>query len=306
MKAKLALLSCIVVFFSQLGMVLADEPLRVATTLSSYADIARSIGGEYVTVSYIAPPSFNPHFIEPKPSDVLKVKRCALFIHSGLDLEAWRGPLIDAAARSDLRSGGAAQLDLSEGIRLLEVPDRQISRAEGDIHLFGNPHYWIDPRNGEVIARAIAARLASMDAVHAGQYDANLQNFLSTLRTGESHWREALKKLHGSEFIGYHNEWVYLMDFAGMTMSRFIEPKPGIPPSAKHLEELQTYARDHRVSGFIRASFYPKEATDFLANKTGLPTLTLCQNVGEIPECPDYVTMVGYNVAQLQKGSSHD
>ncbi|MBI4227822.1 MAG: zinc ABC transporter substrate-binding protein, partial [Candidatus Omnitrophica bacterium] len=120
----------------------AAPPVRVAATLSTFAEIVKQIGGEHVEASVIAPPRFNAHFIEPRPSDVLKVKKADLFVHAGLDLEVWRAPLLDAAGNAQVFPGQPGELDLSRGIALLEIPDRPLSRVMGDIHLYGNPHYW--------------------------------------------------------------------------------------------------------------------------------------------------------------------
>ncbi len=280
---------------------LAELPIKVCTTLSSYADIAKTIGGDRIEVSFVAPPRFNPHFIEARPSDVLKIKRADLFIHSGLDLEAWRGPLLDAVAKSEFREGGARQVDLSEGISLLEVPSGQVSRAEGDIHMFGNPHYWPDPRNGVVIAKHIAAKLSEIDPAGAAEYSKNLGVFLNALTTKMHSWSEALKPYAGKEVIGYHNEWPYLMSFAGLSMTQFLEPKPGIPPGPQHLAELESFIKAKSVRVLIQASYFPTEAGDYLQDKTGIKVLSLCQNVGELPECKDYVSMIDYDLNQIVK-----
>src|SRR3989338_7024971 len=143
MKQNRILTSCLSIFLmgGAPAAQAADQPLRVVPSLSTFADLVKVIGAEYVDVSSIAPPKFNPHFIEPKPSDVLKVKRADLFIHAGLDLELWRWPLLDAAGNTKLFAGSPGQLDLAQGIPLLEVPSRAVTRAEGDIHIYGNPHY---------------------------------------------------------------------------------------------------------------------------------------------------------------------
>ncbi|MBN4046891.1 metal ABC transporter substrate-binding protein, partial [bacterium AH-315-P07] len=122
-------------------------PLKVVATLSTFGDLVKQIGGEHVSVSVIAPPTFNPHFIEPKPSDVLRVKKADLYVYSGLDLEVWSDPLLIAAANPKVRAGGAGHLKLSNGVRLLEVPRANVTRAEGDIHAYGNPHFWLAPDN---------------------------------------------------------------------------------------------------------------------------------------------------------------
>ncbi len=284
----------------------AESPLKVTTTLSSYADIAKTIGGDLVEVKYVASPRFNPHFIEPKPSDVLKVKNSDLFIHSGLDLEAWRSPLIDAAGRADIRQSGERQLDLSAGIKLLEIPDRQVSRAEGDIHLFGNPHYWLDPRNGKIIADEIATKLSSLDSKHKDEYQKNLTAFQAKIDEKISVWIEQLAPFRGQELIGYHNEWAYLMNFSGLTMKYFLEPKPGIPPTPQQIEFIIRYANEQKVKAIIKAIFNPEEAAVSVANRTKVKVLTLCQNVGEIAQASDYVAMIDYNISKIVEAMHND
>ncbi|MCB0336157.1 MAG: zinc ABC transporter substrate-binding protein, partial [Bdellovibrionales bacterium] len=135
-------------FVSNFAFAEPIKKLTIVTTISTFADIAASVGGEYVETSSIASPRFNTHFIEPKPTDVLRLKRADLFIHGGLDLEMWRDPLVNASGRPDFRVGGERQLDVSSSVTLLDLPSGPLSRASGDIHLYGNPHYWQDPKNG--------------------------------------------------------------------------------------------------------------------------------------------------------------
>ena len=277
----------------------AQEPLRVVTTLSSYAAIAKTIGGETVDVSYIAPARFDPHFIEPKPSDVLKLKRADLFIHSGLDLEAWREPLVNAAARAEIRSGGEAELDLSQRISLLEVPIGTISRAAGDIHVFGNPHYWLDPRNGIVIAEDIAAKLIKLNPQSSEVYQHNLSSFRFELAQKIQDWQRKLAPYQGKELVGYHNGWVYLVKFCGLKMEMFVETKPGIPPTPKHLGELMEYIRGHKITVGVFAQYNSKDAADRLSAETNLKITTLVQNVGEMENTDDYLKMMDYNMKQL-------
>lgn len=285
-------------------LVLAENPIRVVTTLSSYADIAKTIGEERIEVSSVASPRFNPHFIEPRPSDVLKLKKADLFIHSGLDLEAWRGPLLDAAAKAEFREGGAKQLNLSQGIPLLEVPSGQVSRAEGDIHQFGNPHYWIDPNNGLIIAQHICQKLSEIDPGSASFYRENLQRFEQVLGTKILQWKVVLAPYKGQALVGYHNEWPYLMSFLSLQMTNFIEPKPGIPPGPQHLEQLVKYIKAQNAKAVVQTTYFSSEAGEFLQKKTGIKVLSLCQNVGELPECSDYVKMIDYAVTQIASALS--
>ncbi len=277
----------------------ASAQLKVVTTLSSYADIVKNIGADLVEVKYVASPKFNPHFIEPRPSDILKVKNADLFIHSGLDLEAWRGPLVDAAANADIRTGGSKELDLSLGISLLEVPDKPISRAEGDIHIFGNPHYWTDPRNGLIIAKEIAAKLILVDPKNQSVYHANLDSFVNKLQERINYWQDALSPYQGKELIGYHNEWIYLIKFAGLKMDKYLEPKAGIPPTAKQITFISDYSKANNIKGIVQATFYPKDAAEEIGSKTGAKVIMLCQNVEELKEVDSYIKMIDYNLSQI-------
>ena len=275
------------------------KALNVVTTMSSFADLAKIIGGAHVNVSYVASPKFNPHFIEPKPSDVLRVKRAELFIHAGLDLEAWRGPLLDAAGNRSVMPGGDRELDLSRGIALLEVPTSPVSRSQGDIHLYGNPHYWVDPENGQAIAVRIAEKLSALDPANAADYQNNLQAFTQKLDAKMAQWRKSLAAISGKELIGYHNEWPYLLQFAGLKMEQFLEPRPGIPPTPKQVEFITQYVQSKGIKALVISSYFPRDSADVIAKRTGVHVVELVQSVGEVTQAGDYIAMTDYNISQL-------
>ncbi len=277
----------------------AAKPLRVVATLTTFADLVKTIGGDQVEVTAIAPPQFNPHFIEPKPSDVLRVKRADLLVHAGLDLELWRGPLLDAAGNTKLFPGQPGELDLSQGIALLEVPTHTVSRSEGDIHLFGNPHYWVDPENAIIIAKTIATKLSEIDPEHASMYDERMRAWTRHLGQRMDAWHQQLAPYQGQELVGYHNEWPYLMRFAGLKMEQFLEPKPGIPPTPKQIEFLQRYMTAKHVRGVVQSPYFPPQAAQALTRRTGAKIVLLCQSVREVKEATDYLAMIEYNVVQL-------
>lgn len=285
----------------QLGVAeLRADQLKVVTTLSTFADLVEAVGGERIEVSSIASPRFNPHFIEPRPSDVLRVRRADLFVHGGLDLEVWRGSLVDAAARPDVRPGGKRELGLAEGVHLLNVPS-SLSRAQGDVHQFGNPHYWHSPANGVVMAETIARKLSELDTDGARYYHERLEEFRKELSAGMERWKQMLAPYRGRELVGYHDEWAYLMAFGGLTMEQFLEPKPGIPPSPQHLLTIERYIRSRGITGIVQATFYSLRAARSLAEATGANVVLLCQNVDELRECSSYRNMLDYNVAQIVK-----
>lgn len=276
-----------------------EQPLKVAATLSTFADLVKQVGGDRVEVSTIAPPRFNPHFIEPRPSDVLKVKKADLLVHAGLDLEVWRGPLIDAAGNPRAFPGQPGELDLSKGIALLEVPDKPLSRLMGDIHLFGNPHYWTSPENGRIMVRAIAEKLVEMDPAHAEEYRERLSGFLARLDGKIAEWKQLCLGLKGKEVVAYHNQWPYLAQFTGIKVEQFLEPKPGVPPSPKHLGFLEQYMKERGIRAIIQPTYFQKGSSEALARRVGGEVVILCEGVKELPEASDYIAFVDYNVRQL-------
>jgi len=297
-RLHLVLAGCLLIGSARVAEA-SGKPLKVVATLSTFADLIKTIGADRVDVSAIASPKFDPHFIEPKPSDVLNVKRADLFVHAGLDLELWRGPLLDAAGNTKLFPGQPGELDLSQGIALLEVPTTAVSRAQGDIHLYGNPHYWTDPENAKPMARTIAEKLSALDPASAADYRRRLAAFVARVDERIVAWRNRFTACHDREFVGYHNAWPYLMRFIGLRMEQFLEPKPGIPPTPRQVEFIEHYVTTHHVAGIVQPTYAPKQTAEAIAKRTGTPVIRLCQNVHELPACSDYLAMADYNVNQL-------
>jgi zinc/manganese transport system substrate-binding protein len=279
----------------------AEAKLKVVTTLSTFADLVKTIGQDEVDVSYVASPRFNPHFIEPKPSDVLKVKRANLFVHAGLDLELWRWPLVDAAGNTEVRPGGSRELDLSQGIRLLEVPEVALTRAAGDIHIYGNPHYWVNPENAKIMTQSICDKLCAIDPAHCEVYQKNMRDFHARLDRKISEWKEKIKPFNGKEVVGYHNSWPYMMEFLGLKMKYFLEPKPGIPPTPRQIELVEQRISNGQIPAIIQPTYYPRDAANAVSKKTGAKVVFLCENVGELPETSNYIQLIEYDVEQLLK-----
>lgn len=277
----------------------ADEKLKVVATLPTFAALVQEVGGSAVEVSSVASPRFNPHFIEPKPSDVLRIKRADLFVHSGLDLEVWREPLLNAVGKPEFRGSGRGQLDLSEGIQLLKVPASPVSRSQGDIHQFGNPHFWIGPQNGAIMVERIAAKLSELDPSRSSTYHSRAQEFNRVLVAKIEAWKKKGLAINGKNVAGYHDEWAYLMEFLGLRMEHFLEPKPGIPPSPQHLRGLKSDISSKGIAAIIQSTYVARESADNLGKETGTPVLLLCQSVGELPQCSDYLSMMQYNIESI-------
>lgn len=300
------IVSILLFIFLSTGSAVAADPVRVVATLETFADIARKVGGDRVSVVAIAKPNFNPHFIEPRPTDVMRTKKADLFIHGGADLEAWRDPLLEAVGKPELKPGGAQSVNLSEGITLLDVPSLSTTRAAGDIHAYGNPHYWLDPYNGILMSETIAKALCRYDIAHCDEYHRNQRAFVEGVKNSIKAWEELSKKVKGKNFIAYHDELPYFARFLGMKIVGLIEPKPGIPPGPKHMQMLMEIIKELDVVAIVQATFYPSDAAESLQRSTGVSLFRLCQGVGEIPECKSYLDIFDYNISQILRASSEN
>lgn len=260
------------------------SPLKVVATTTTFAEIVRRIGGDRVEVKSIASPKFNIHFIQPRPSDVRKTANADLFVHGGLDLEAWVDPLLQAAGKPALFRGAPRNLDLSEGVRLLKIPDHHHTRAEGDIHLFGNPHYQMSPENARHAAGLIEAKLAELDPSNASAFAARRAEFERQMDAKIAEWKSLCASCVGKEVISFHDDFAYLADFLGLHSEKFLEPKPGVPPSPKHLAELEAYAREKGVRAIVLPSYYERGTADAFARRIGASVVLVGQNAGELPK----------------------
>src|SRR5262250_2056497 len=182
--------------------------IKVVTTLTDLKSITEFIGGNKVSVSSIATGYQNPHFVDPKPSYIIALSSADLFVTIGLDLEiGWSPQLLASSRNTKIQKGAPGYVDASAGIGLLQVPS-SANRAEGDIHIYGNPHYWLDPLNGKVIARNIANGLERVDPSNKSTYEANLQAFFKKIDDKMKEWQSKMAPFKGTKLIAYHNEWV--------------------------------------------------------------------------------------------------
>jgi zinc/manganese transport system substrate-binding protein len=266
--------------------------------MTTFGELAREIAGDKAEVTVIASPKFNPHFIQPKPSDVRKVAKADAFVFAGLDLEAWVDPLLEAAGKPDLFRGAARNIDLSEGVPLVDVPER-LDRSKGDLHAFGNPHYWTSPENARRMAATLARRLGEIDPANAPVYDANDKRFERKLDQKIAEWKSECSHCSGKEIVSYHQDIEYLADFLGLTVRMFVEPKPGIPPGPQHMAELESAMRERSVHVITMPTYYSRSAVETLAAKTGSKIAIIVQNVGEVPQAKDIWSYYDYNVGTL-------
>ena len=273
--------------------------IKVVTTTTDTKSIAEIIGGDKVSVSSIATGYQNPHFVDPKPSYIIGLTKADLFVTIGLDLETgWSPQLLSSSRNNKIQKGSAGYVDASEGISLLQVPS-SLNRAEGDIHIYGNPHYWLDPMNGKVIARNIANGLERVDPSNKSVYEKNLQAFYSKIDTKMKEWQSKMASFKGSKIIAYHNEWVYFETRFGLQIVDFMEPKPGIPPTPSQLVKVIKEIKANNIKVIISSPYFTTSSSDVVAKQTGVKVLTLATSVGGFDSVKNYFDLFDYNINQL-------
>ncbi len=281
-------------------IVSAQSPLRVVTTTTDLAAIAASVGGERVSVQSFSLGVQDPHYVEPKPSLVLQLREADLFAQIGLQLEiGWAPLLLDQARRPRLQPGGEGHLDLSAYVEVRDVPVSRVTRGQGDVHPFGNPHYWLDPNNGLRIAEAFATRFEELDPAGAAEYRRNLSAFQEQLRSAMVRWEGLLEPVRGRPLVAYHRSWNYFAAFAGVDILDYIEPRPGIAPSPQHLAELVTRMRGASVGLIVMEPFYDARVPEAVAARSGAHVLVLPSSVGGSEGVDEYIALLEHNVTIL-------
>ena len=278
----------------------ATATVRVVSRIQDFASIADSVGGKRVETFSLSRGYQDPHFVEPKPSFILKLSRADLLIVAGLELEVgYLPPLLDQSRNEKIRPGAPGYLDASIGCDLLERPTGVVTRAMGDVHPFGNPHYWLDPNNGRVIARAIATKLSALDPSGAAEYRSNLAEFEAKLADAEKRWETALGPYAGTELVTYHNSWPNFLKRFRLKAAGYIEPKPGIPPSPSHTVELINLMNARKVPVILMEPYFDERTPRAVAQKTGATLLRFVPSVGGVPQAKDYIALFDYDVKIL-------
>lgn len=292
-----------------LGSCAFPRPARAAITVVAatpdLADIAKQVGGDRVTVSSVARPNQDLHMIEPRPSDVLRIKRADLVVRVGMDLDLWMDALLNAAANGRVSRGAPGYVDASVGIRKLEVPREQISGASGDIHVYGNPHYWLDPLNGEIISASILEGLKRVSPAEADYFERNRRRFVANLHAAVQRWQERMAPYRGRKIVIYHDSWPYFVHRFGLKILGCIEPKPGIPPTASHIASLIDRIRAEKQPVVIAdAAYYPDKAAKTIAARTGARFVVIPSSVGGERGADDYISLFDHIVDSLAKAFS--
>lgn len=293
---KISILSLFIFCISSFSFA---DTIKIVTTTTDMKSIAEFIGGNKVSATSIATGYQNPHFVDPKPSYIISLTKADLFVTVGLDLETgWSPQLLTSSRNTKIQKGAAGYVDASVGVNLLQVPT-SANRAEGDIHIYGNPHYWLDPLNGKIIARNIANGLERVDPSNRSFYEANLVAFNNKIDMKLKEWQGKMTAYKGSKIIAYHNEWVYFETRFGLQIVDFMEPKPGIPPTPSQLVKVINEVAANKIKVIISSPYFTTSSSDVVAKQTGVKELTLATSVGAFDSVKDYFGLFDYNIDHL-------
>jgi zinc/manganese transport system substrate-binding protein len=276
--------------------------LKVVTATTDLAAFAAEVGGDRIEVQSIARGYQDPHFVEPKPSFLLKLRRADLLIVVGLQLEiGWLPPLIAQCGNPDIQAGAKGYLDASQFAEILEIPAGVVTRAMGDVHPFGNPHYWLDPENGRKIARGIQQKLAEMQPQDSAYFEARFQAFSKRLEAAEKVWEAEMKPFQGRKVVTYHRSWPNFLKRFGLVSAGEIEPRPGIPPSPRHTVELIQMMRRDNVKVVVVEPYFDLKTPKAIARETGAQVVVTLPSVGGEKEVTDYFQLFDYDIALLTR-----
>ncbi|MCK5820681.1 MAG: zinc ABC transporter substrate-binding protein [Bacteroidales bacterium] len=326
-----------------LSSITLQSQIRVVCSFSDYAGIVKEIGKDKVSVEYIGQGTQDPHFIPPKPSFAMMLKRADMWITTGMDLEVWSTTLLDKARNKKVMDGAEGFVSVSDGVRILHKVEKA-DRTEGDVHLMGNPHITTGPMNWKIIADNITIGLIKVDPSNSSFYQSNRDNFkhqvdlalfgseLVEMFTGDAlvkmldngtlmtfldndyegeklmnklgGWLKEAMPLRGMRFVAYHKNWAYFAETFGMEIAGYIEPKPGIPPSAKHVQYISKLIKEQDIKVMLVASYFEKKSPQMIENKTGVHALYLPLFVGGIEEAGTSFELVNYWIKEIMKATN--
>jgi len=275
----------------------AASKLKIVTATTDLAEFAQQVGGDRVEVEAIARGYQDPHFVEAKPSFLLKLRHADLLIVVGLQLEiGWLPPLITQCGNPNVQIGAKGYLDASQFAEIMEIPTTTVTRAMGDVHPFGNPHYWLDPENGRRIAQGIQKKLAEMQPADAAYFDQRFQDFSKRLTEAEKRWDAQMQPYRGRKVITYHRSWPNFLKRFGLIAAAEIEPRPGIPPSPGHTLELIQLMRRENIKVILVEPYFDLKTPNSIARETGGQVVVMLPSVGGEKEVTDYFQLFDYDI----------
>lgn len=280
----------------------AAGKIKVMASTTDLAALATEVGGDKVSVDAIARGYQDPHFVEAKPSFLLKLRQADLLVVVGLELEVgWLPPLINQCGNPRIQPAAQGYFDASRFSEILEIPTTQVSRAMGDVHPLGNPHYWLDPQNGMRIAAGLAQKFSQINPGDAAYFQARLADFKKRLAAAEQRWDAQMKPYRGRKVVTYHQSWPNFMKRFGLYVADYVEPRPGIPPSPRHVVELIALMKREHAKLILVEPYFDLKTPQSVARETGGQVVVLMPSVGGNKDVGDYIKLFDYDVNMLVK-----
>jgi len=274
----------------------AKGQLKVVTSTEDLASLAREVGGDRISVEALARGYQDAHFVEAKPSFIAKVHSADLVISVGLQLEiGWLPPLITQSRNPSVQPGAAGYLEASQFADVLEKPTGGVSRAQGDIHPMGNPHFWLDPSNGRAVAQGIANKFAALRPADAAYFADRYKDFASRLAQAEKGWDQKMAPYRGRKVITFHQSWPNFAKRFGIEVAGYVEPKPGIPPTPSHSLELIGLMKSQNIKVIWVEPYFDTKTPDSIAHTVGGEAIVLLPSVGGVPKVTDYFKLFDYD-----------
>jgi zinc/manganese transport system substrate-binding protein len=278
----------------------AHAALSVVATTEDLASLAREVGGDKIAVESLSRGYQDPHFVEAKPSFVFRLNKAQLLIAVGRELEiGWLPPLITQSRNAKVQPGAEGYLDASLTAKILDIPTGQITRAMGDVHPQGNPHYWLDPDNGRRVAKAIEKKLSGLDPANAAYYAQREADFERRLTAADKDWQARMAPYKGVKIVTYHRSWPNFADHFGLDVMGYVEPRPGIPPSPSHTLDLIKAMKEQGVKIILVEPYFDLKTPNSIARETGAKVLVLPPSVGGVKEVTDYLKLFDYDIRVL-------
>ena len=279
---------------------LAQGKLNVVTTTEDLASIARDVGGDRITVEAMAKGYQDPHFVEAKPSFILKLQKADVLIVVGRDLEiGWLPPLIQQSRNSRIQPGSEGYLDASMHASILEIPAGQVTRAMGDVHPQGNPHYWLDPENGKRIAKDIADKLSQQRPNDRAAFEQGLATFTARVDDGVKRWLAQMAPFKGMKVVTYHRSFPNFAARFGLDIIGYVEPKPGIPPTPQHTLDLINEMKRQNIKLVLIEPYFDSKTPNSIGRATGAEVVVLPPSVGGVKEAADFIKLFDYDINLL-------
>jgi len=278
------------------------KKLNVVTSTTDMAALTQEVGGDKVNVESIAKGYQDPHFVEAKPSFLLKLRQADLLISVGLQLEiGWLPPLITQSGNPRIQVGAPGYLDASQFAEILEIPQGTVTRAEGDVHPLGNPHYWLDPDNGRRIARGIAGKLSDLDPQDAAYFQQRFQDFDKRLTAAEQKWDSEMQPYRGRKLVTYHRSFPNFAKHFGLDVIGYVEPRPGIPPTPSHTLELIQLMKRENCKVVLVEPYFDLKTPQSIGRQTAAQVVVYLPSVGGEKQVTNYFELFDYDIALLIK-----